>query len=67
MDPPPSVTDDAITAVTEVNFGWSFKMALCDYFELVTTDIVTSVWATYFLQTMVTSSGLLYIDWLAKA
>ena len=42
-------------------------MALCDYFELVTTVIVTSVWAMYFLQTMVTSSGLLYIDWLAKA
>ena len=36
-------------------------MALCDYFELVTTDIVKSVWATYFLQTMVTSSGLLLI------
>ena len=42
-------------------------MALCDYFELVTTAIVISVWAKYFLQTMVTSSGLLYIDWLAKA
>ena len=43
-------------------------MALCDYVELVTTVIViVSVWAKYFLQTMVTSSGLLYIDWLAKA
>ena len=42
-------------------------MALCDYVELVTTVIVISVWAKYFLQTLVTSSGLLYIDWLAKA
>ena len=42
-------------------------MALCDYFELVTTVIVTAVWAMYFLQAMVASSGLLDIDWLAKA
>ena len=42
-------------------------MALCDYFELVTTVIVTAVWAIYLLQAMVTSSGLLDIDWLAKA
>ena len=42
-------------------------MALCDYFELVTTVIVTPVWATYFLETIFTSSELLYIDWLAKA
>ena len=42
-------------------------MALCDYFELVTTVIVTAVWAMYLLQAMVTSSGLLDIDWLAKA
>ena len=41
-------------------FGWSFEMALCDYVELVTTVIVISVWAKYFLQTMVTSSGLLH-------
>ena len=37
-------------------------MALCDYFELVTTVIVTSVWVKYLVQTMVTSSGLLYKD-----
>ena len=42
-------------------------MASCDYFELVTTVIVTAVWAMYLLQAMVTSSGLLDIDWLAKA
>ena len=44
-------------------------MALCDYFELVTTVtvIVTAGWAMYFLQAMVTSSGLLDIDWLATS
>ena len=42
-------------------------MALSDYFELVTTVIVTAVWAMYFLQAMVASPGLLDIDWLAKA
>ena len=41
-------------------------MALCDYFELVTTVIVTSVWAPYFIQAMVTSSGLLDIYWLCQ-
>ena len=42
-------------------------MALCDYFELVTTVIVTAVWAMYFLEAMVGSPGLLDIHWLAKA
>ena len=42
-------------------------MAMCDYFEVVTTVIVTAVWAMYFLQAMVASPGLLDIDWLAKA
>ena len=42
-------------------------MALCDYFKLVTTVIVTAVWAMYFLEAMVGSPGLLDIHWLAKA
>ena len=50
--------NDAISAVTEANLD--FEMALCDYVELVTIVIVISVWAKYFLQTMVTSSGLLH-------
>ena len=44
-------------------FGWSFKIALCDYFELVTTVIGTTIWVTYWLQTVVTFSELLFIDW----
>ena len=42
-------------------------MALCDYFKLVTTVIVTAVWAMYFLQAMVASPGLLDVDWIANA
>ena len=41
-------------------------MALCDYFELVTTLMVTTVFTTFDLQTMVTPSELLFIDWLRE-
>ena len=40
---------------------------MVDYFELVTTVMVTSVWAAFDLQAMVTPSELLFIDWLTIA
>ena len=45
----------------------SFKMALWDQFELVTTVMVTSVLEIFVFQTMIPPSELLFIDWLAKA
>ena len=45
----------------------SFKTALCDHFELVTTVMVTSVLEIFVFQTMILPSELLCIEWLAKA